>query len=58
MSVIGQTSSPSTYGVLLVGGVIAGGLTAYFVDGLPDFALPAAGLVAIAIITYLENREV
>ncbi|WP_435062622.1 hypothetical protein [Halobaculum sp. EA56] len=52
---IEQTESQLKSGALLVAGLIAGGLAAYFVDGLPDMALPAVAFVVMAIALYIKN---
>lgn len=56
MSAVEQTESQLKVGVLLVAGLIAGGLAAYFIDGLPDMALPAVGIVVMAIALYIKKE--
>jgi len=56
MSVVDQTDSPIKYGVLLGAGLLTGGLAAYVIDGVPDMALPAVGLLVVAVILYFEHE--
>lgn len=51
MSAVEQTESQLKVGVLLVAGLIAGGLAAYFIDGLP-----AVGIVVMAIALYIKKE--
>lgn len=56
MSVSDHADSLIKYGALLGAGLLAGGLAAYVIDGVPDMAIPAVGIFVLAVILYLEHE--